>query len=439
MPAEVHYLRKSSAQETAGHPPSNISAELAVLGSALVNSAVIERTTWLRPEDFYEPVHGRIYAAMQARHAAGEIADPTALRHLFDTDAALRDLDGGKYLARIANAAQSIANAYGYAKLLKRLSRKRALIEAAQKLIELAQDPEDIADPAEILAEASKAFEAAAEDPTRDDASTAQQVADKILHGIEHPVPMWSTGMRKLDESLGGGIQNGYAIGLEARPKQFKTGTMHTLWLAAARQGKRAHYFALEMGAERLVRRVLAHAGDFNSAQFKYGDQQLIRNVVRARGELPEGMTVDSCPGLTFDRLKASASEYVLRRGIEVFFLDYWQLVRPSKSAKNKTEHLDDVAQWCADFAHKHSVTFLIASQENREGMSRGSDGLIMACDWFSTLHKHDEKFIHPEMGHIETLWFDVKYSRDGAGEAIGGPEEPAFFIHKSGPHLAEL
>jgi replicative DNA helicase len=395
--------------------------------------------SWLKPEDFFEPVHGRIFAAMLARYGTGEMMDAIALRHLFETDAALCDLDGGRYLAKLAASARSIANAYGYAKLIKRLSRKRALIEAAQALIARAQDRDDMADPAEILADASKAFDAVAEDPTTQDASTAQQVADAILHAIENPVPLWTTGLSRLDDSLGGGIPPGYAIGLEARPKSFKTGTMHTLWVRAAAQGKRAHYFALEMGAERLVKRVLAHAGGFNSSMFRHCDQQLINRVVRARGNLPEGMTVDSCPGLTFDRLKASASEYVLRRGVEVFFLDYWQLVRPNKGAKNKTEHLDDVAQWCADFAHKHGVTFVIASQENREGMSRGSDGLIMACDWFSTLHKHEENFIHPELGPVETLWFDVKYSRDGAGEPLGGPEEPAFFIHKSGPHLAEL
>jgi replicative DNA helicase len=216
------------------------------------------------------------------------------------------------------------------------------------------------------------------------------------------------------------------------------TGTLHTLAVSLARQKIETFYFALEMGSARLVRRMLGHVGGFNSAMFKFGDDHLMQRVLTAREALPPMRLLD-CPGLSFSRLKATASDAVTRLGSKVFVLDYWQLVRPDPGARNRTEHLDDVAQWCADFAAEHKVTWLIASQENREGHTRGSDGLIMACDWHAVLHKHDTPYFLGDRGKVETLWMDVKYSRDGSGDGIGGPEEPLLYIDPRGPHLAEL
>ena len=51
------------ADETAARAlPSNVEAEAAFLGAALIDNRVIEElVTPIRPDHFFEPVHGRIF------------------------------------------------------------------------------------------------------------------------------------------------------------------------------------------------------------------------------------------------------------------------------------------------------------------------------------------------------------------------------------------
>lgn len=419
--------------------PNDITAEQAFLGSAMNGNGAIARSPWLEPEDFHEPVHGRIFTALRREVAAGRQASAGTIGHLFGSDQALIDLGGSGYVRRLEDAALTVINPLDYARVIKHLSRKRQLVAIADELREAAMDGGSGVDPVEIIGALRKRIEAATNDPTLIRSRGIQDVVDEIVRDLDQPAVRWSTGIPALDESLGGGVSEGYVIGIEARPKSFKTGTAHTLTVAAAAAGVPVHYFALEMGGSRLVRRMLGHVGRFNSASLKHRDATAMHLVLRAREAMPDCITIDDCPGLTFDRLRAAATQHVLQRGTKVFVLDYWQLVRPSGRVQNQAAFLDEVAQWCADHAKEHQATWLIAGQQNREGFTRGSDGLIMACDWHAVLHKHDVRFHDPRLGPVETIWMDVKHARDGIAEPIGTAEHAVLMIDPNGPHLAQI
>src|SRR3712207_6274992 len=117
-------------------PPHNVEAEQAVLGAILVNNEACHRISeFLRPEHFYEPVHGRIFATCAQRIGNGMLADPVTLKVLFEEDAALRELDGARYLAQLAHAAESIVNAVEYARIVYDLALKRNLIQIGEQVV----------------------------------------------------------------------------------------------------------------------------------------------------------------------------------------------------------------------------------------------------------------------------------------------------------------
>src|ERR1700735_845725 len=96
--------------------PHNIEAEQALLGAILVNNVAHERVSEiLQPECFYDPVHGRIYGSITTLINRGQIADPKALRGLFESDPALASLGGAEYLADLAASVITIINAVDYA------------------------------------------------------------------------------------------------------------------------------------------------------------------------------------------------------------------------------------------------------------------------------------------------------------------------------------
>ena len=122
--------------------PHNVEAEQALLGAILINNEAYHRVAeFLRPEYFYEPVHGRIFEAMTRLVEQGRLADHVTLKVAFDHDEALRDLDGAQYLARLARAAETILNAEDYGRLLDDLSLKRGLIRVGEEVVNKAYDP----------------------------------------------------------------------------------------------------------------------------------------------------------------------------------------------------------------------------------------------------------------------------------------------------------
>lgn len=121
--------------------PHSIDCEQAVLGAALVNNEAFHRVCgFLRREHFYEPVHGRIYAAIAHLIEAGRVADHVTMKVAFDEDPDLRELDGSRYLAQMALAATTIINAEDYGRHLHELAVRRGLIAVCEAASNIAYD-----------------------------------------------------------------------------------------------------------------------------------------------------------------------------------------------------------------------------------------------------------------------------------------------------------
>lgn len=440
MASNIVQLRPGLSDDDFLAQPKNIEAEAAILGSALVNNAVIENCPWLEAEDFFEPVHGRIWSSMLQALRAGRRADPVLISTLFETDLALTDMDGARYLTRLARVADSIAVAVEYARAVKATSRLREVYRIGDELRMRASDTASGLDAATILSEYRSQIDALMVDRSRPSAQHISTVIDGIAARIASPPQFWSTGIKPIDSSLGGGVPEGYVIGLEARVKSFKSGCAHTLLLAIAAQRVPSCYIALEMGSARLAQRMLGQVGKFNSGMFRYPGERLEQFVAEARPLLDSlPLWFVDRPGMKLSELKAEAAQQAQVNGCKVFVLDYWQLVRPDGKTGNKAEFLGEVADWCAEHAHATGSTWIILSQENRNGESLGSDGLARACDYLAVLHKHEARFNSPNHDNVETLWMEVKFARDGSGSSIGDETSPVLFISPHGPHLAEI
>ena len=89
-------------------PPSNLEAEQA----HLINNETIHLVaTFLQPEHFFLPVHGRIYSAVLNLFGRREIANPMTLKSYFENDQAPAEASGGRYLARLVGSAVTVINA----------------------------------------------------------------------------------------------------------------------------------------------------------------------------------------------------------------------------------------------------------------------------------------------------------------------------------------
>jgi len=89
--------------------PSNIEAEAAFLGAALIDNRVLEELrTPIRPEHFFEPLHQRIFDRILKLVDRNATASPVTLKPYFESDEALGALGGTTYLAQLTADGQGL-------------------------------------------------------------------------------------------------------------------------------------------------------------------------------------------------------------------------------------------------------------------------------------------------------------------------------------------
>lgn len=132
----------SSAPQLEDNGPHNIEAEQALLGAILIDNNVVARVRRsLFASDFYDPIHGAIYASACELVQAGKAATPITLRnHFNDAEPIAPDLTVPQYLGRLAVHATTIINAPEYARIIQDCSVRRLLLIEAEEIARQARD-----------------------------------------------------------------------------------------------------------------------------------------------------------------------------------------------------------------------------------------------------------------------------------------------------------
>jgi len=371
--------------------PHNLRAELAVLGAILVNNEVYHRVAdFLRPEDFYEPVHRRIFEVCAETIDRGQLADYTTLYHLFDSDPALAELDGGAYLERIARAGEMIVNVVDYARVVHDLALRRRLIEVGEDVVNEAFDPDSTASAMELVERAEqRLFELAQRGQRGGDFRPFGEVlknAVRIVHAAWHRkghVTGVPTGLVGLDEKLGG-LQRSDLVILAGRPSMGKTAL--ALTIAANAAGTRADgpererlkhanhvvaVFSLEMSAEQLATRLLSAEAGVPSDQLRRGrlTEEEFQRVVEASQRLAaRPLFIDDSPALSVAALRSRARRLARTHGLSLIVVDYLQLLRGTGAyaQANRVQEVSEITQALKAVAKELDVPVLALSQLSR-------------------------------------------------------------------------
>jgi replicative DNA helicase len=376
--------------------PHNIEAEQALLGAILVNNEAYHRVSeLLRPEHFFEPVHGRIYESCAQRIGRGNVADPVTLKLLFEEDEALRELDGARYLSRLAHAAETIINAAEYGQIVHDLALKRGLIKVGEDVVNHAFDrsfPESGRE--QIESAERELFNLAQEGESRGEFRPFPQVLTAAIRHIEsawHKIGKVSgvpTRLTGLDQKLGG-LQPSDLVVLAGRPSMGKTAMAVTIAAnaaaventsddaaAAKHRNHVVGVFSLEMSAEQLATRLLSGKGRIESDRLRRGDiaEEEWPAVVRASQELGAmPLFIDDTPALSIGALRTRARRLKRTQGLHLLVVDYLQLLRGSNinAQTNRVQEITEITQGLKAMAKELNVPVLALSQLSRAVESR--------------------------------------------------------------------
>lgn len=415
----------------------NFEAEQALLGAILHTNPVFHRVANIvRPEDFADPLHGRIFEAIGKLVHAGQTATPVMLKGHFAGDPAMEGNQA--YLAQLANSMLTILGVEDFAKTIRDLADRRRIVAAADEAIAGAQDVNLDLPATQIAAELSACL--TAEIAQEQDFEEASDVAARVVDGLRHDLPCYSTGLPGLDYALGGGFYPGRVYGFGGRYGDGKSMLMNTISYAMHWEAIRHAYFCLEMKPEEQMQRLLGRLMGINSLAFIDGDRRTKPWFVASAGEAAvkfrqiQGLIFQPKPRMSLEDLRHAIARAVMLKGVKGVFVDYMQLVTGQKRGQSMAEHWDNVAQTFAELAKQYDIWVATAVQLNRDGDVRGGDGLLMACDDAFLMQKVEFAGTTPK------FWLKRVKARSTAKLDIGSESDPAYELHvKAGPYFREL
>lgn len=378
-------------------PPSNLDAEQAVLGALLFDNEVFHHLPDLAEEEFYDPVHGRIYGAIAATVRAGKLADGTTLRARFERDGGLSEIGGQAYILVLMEAAAKLrVHAVEYAKLIKDLALRRQIIAVCRQtaMSAMAADGTSASD---LLDGAMHSLDVAAEtsSPTawRSMSAVMKESVTRAREGLLRGV---STGISALDDRLNGLRPETFVV-VGGRVKMGKTLVGMSIARAVADQKPKpgapnygVAIFALEMDEDQTGLREASDLAFANRPRYSGVDQDP-SYFAALKGELAEeqwrwleeaadsrpdwNLEVDFTPALTPSQIE-SRSRRLFRKwrtkGITPFMIviDHMGRVKPDKGNSSRAAERSDVIDDLDALKKKLGCCVLGLSQINRSGDS---------------------------------------------------------------------
>ena len=221
--------------------PNNVEAEQAVIGSILVSNEIFDEiNTIISSTNFYDPMHQKIFSAIENLIYKGMLANPITLKNFFEDDK--DDLNVPEYLVRITKFSTSIRQSIEYSKIIYDMFVRRELIKISEQTIDTAKLNDlntsgqniienserllfDLAEKGSFNSSLIKFDEAMKQ--TIEMASAAYKNEEGIVG-----VP---TGLRDLDDRLGGLHQSDLII-IAGRPSMGKTALATNIAFNAAQK-----------------------------------------------------------------------------------------------------------------------------------------------------------------------------------------------------------
>jgi replicative DNA helicase len=391
-------LRSLPAAPELTHAPANVEAEQALLGVLLYDNAAYERLTdQLQARHFFEPFHGRLYAAMESHIRRGQLADPILLAEQFQRDPAFEELGGVRYLADLIDRAPPAANAGDYARVIYDLALRRDLIRIGGEIAVDAQagDPE-MSGREQIESAEQKLFTLA----ETGSSSSGFKTFEKTLAGaIEMAAEAYhrdgglsglSTGLTDLDHKLGG-LHKSDLIILAARPSMGKSGLAVNIALNVSRRyawspmpdgtrktedGGVVAFFSLEMSAEQLAMRMLAEVSGVPSDKIRKGEISATEfgQIRDAAAEIQEApFFIDDTGGISIAKLSARARRLKRTMGLDLIVVDYLQLITTGESSRNdnRVQEVSQITGALKALAKELSVPVVALAQLSRQVENR--------------------------------------------------------------------
>jgi replicative DNA helicase len=358
-------------------PPFDLDAETGVLGSIFLKPDVCDELALvLRPDDFYDEGHRKLFEHMLEMHEQGKKIDITLLVDRLKAAGDYEPLGGAPYLAKLVHAVPNAAHSVYYAEIVREKATFRAMIDAATDILRDAYDQSQEAK--HLLGQAEQRVFSILDSRNSHNVATIRDVLNDALDRIdarlkgEHVAGGVETFFSDFD-SMTGGLHNSELIILAARPSMGKTAlAMNIAENVALRGGHPVLFVSLEMSAIELADRLLCSVARVNGHRLRNGtiSSDDRKRLVKSASELSQApLFVDDSPSRTVTEI-AAAARRIRRRcdnQLGLIVIDYLQLIEPDNPRDPRQEQVSRMTRRLKGLAREMKVPILCLSQLNRQ------------------------------------------------------------------------
>tara|TARA_B100002051_G_C16704147_1_gene622725 strand:+ start:186 stop:1625 length:1440 start_codon:yes stop_codon:yes gene_type:complete len=365
--------------------PSNIDAEQALIGSVLVNNDIIDEVASIvNFNEFYDPVHSKIYSSIEKLHNKGMIANPITLKTSFEKDDNLSEVGGTEYLVKLTRLSSSVKQSIDYAKIIHEKFVKRELFKISEYLSEDAIDEKLEKSGEDIIQDTEKMLFDLAERGTFNQSFLKfDQALDQTIEMATNAMKSDSgivgipTGLNDLDERLGGLHKSDLVI-IAGRPSMGKTALATNIAYYAAKkvlddgEAKKTSiaFFSLEMSSEQLATRIISEQSRIKSNDIRRGkvtEEEFNRLIETSRNIHQLPLIIDETPAVTIATLSNRARRIKRKFGLNLIVVDYIQLMSSgSRRYDGRVQEISEITQGLKALAKELNVPVLALSQLSR-------------------------------------------------------------------------
>lgn len=376
-----------SSNDTEPYPQTLFSfeTEAALLGAVMLEARMADIIGEIvSPDEFYYPLHGRIFAAVLNEVANGRTPSPVLLRNQFVDDPDIAAYGGVAYLANLTGSGAAMIGARDFAKSIADLAKRRRLLDKMRLLTEdvtsrIDQPVEELVDSLDgAMAEALQKSELASAASIADawDATMREiedEAAGRAPRGIEiQRLPDWN--------AVVGQMRGGEVTILAGRPSMGKTAVAMAVLAGAGQAGAGALFISLEMEKKELMKRAITdliyqhgESASFDQVQkgkFNEFDRQRIHDARRAIDSWP--VQLYDPPTLRIGRLAMTIRRYQRRMAgkgqqLKVVIIDYLGLIQPDNAKASRYEQVSLISRTVKQIAKECGVHIIVLAQLNRQ------------------------------------------------------------------------
>ena len=359
-------------------PPHDDEAEEAVLGSMLIDGETVPGVQIIvEANDFYRQRHAWIFEACVTLFARNDPISQISVADELGRHQRLEEVGGLPFLSHLIAVVPTSVYADNYARVVRRLSIHRRLIDAGGQIAGIGTRAEE--DEEESLRKAEELLYRMRLGQTTRDLEALRDVLDRYVEDTDQAAAGRAggveTGFVDLDRQLGGGFQASDLLILAARPGVGKSAFALNVAKAASQTLKadgRPHivaFFSLEMASEQVIERLLAGETGINSTRIRTHmwtdyEEGAIMNAVGRLADLP--LYIDDSVSLNVVALRSKARRLFLEEGLDLIVVDYMQLMSSTNTFGNRVQEISEISRSLKALARDLNVPVLALSQLSR-------------------------------------------------------------------------